>query len=456
MTIPRRLKGSAGISFGSHGSLRRALCASAVVSIVTVAPPAPGAAMPHFPQDPQEVSVDTLEGGRIVVSNPAPARGGGRDEWRLVEELRLGQVDGTGPDVFGDVHDVAVDENGRIYVLDYGSKEVRVFGREGRHLRNMARDGEGPGEFRYSGFSPKYRIVWQPPNRLWIADRYQQLSFDSLGNELTRIGQPFGPGMPISGTAMRDGLRRGMIVAADGSGFIYQQVSVRDRTTSGDEIVSHSRTYGVRVPIHPEHPNPAPPGDSLLLDSRISTSTSQSRSSRDGNITIGGIVKVSIPRRVWAFAGGETVWVANRAAYRFHEVTFAGDTVRTVELGNPPPSPPDDSDESEFEPLMAGLDVSPEGWLWVLRHRDDPGDDPIWDLFDNCGRYRGEVSSSARIANVRFGGETVDPIDVGAGGVVHAHARDALDVSYVLRLRLESAGGASVVSEDCRVRPTPS
>lgn len=395
--------------------------------------------MPPHPL--QEVTVDTLDGGRILVRNALPRRGGGPGEWRLVEELRLGQVEGTGPEVFGDVHDVAVDEKGHIYVLDYGSKEVRVFDRDGRHLRNMARDGGGPGEFRYSGFSPEYRIVWQPPNRLWIADRYQQLSFDSLGNELSRVGAPFGPGMPIRGSAMRDGMRRGTIVTADGSGFIYQQVRVTDGTTSGDQTVSRSRTYGVRMPVSPEHPNPVLPRDSVLLDSRTSTRTRQSRSGSDGTITIGGTIRVSIPRRVWAFAGGETVWAANRASRRFHEFTFAGDTVRTVELGNPPPPPPDDSDESEFEPQMASLEVSPEGWLWVLRHREDPDENPVWDLFDNCGRYRGEVASPARIATVRFGGETVDPIDVGAEGMVHGIARDALDVSYVLRLRLESEGG---------------
>ena len=399
------------------------------------------------PPLPQEVAVETLEGGRILVRNPAPGRGGGPDEWHLLEELRLGQVDGTGPEVFGDVHDVAVDEKGHIYVLDYGSKEVRVFDREGRHLRNMARDGEGPGEFRYSGFSPEYRIVWQPPNRLWIADRYQQLSFDSLGNELSRVGEPFGPGMPISGSAMREGLRRGMIVAADGEGFIYRQVIVSDRTTSGDETVTQMRTYGVRLPVYPEHPTPFPPRDSLLLGARVVTSQSAPTSSSGGTITVGGTIRSSIPRRVWGFTRGETVWAANRAAYRFHEVTFAGDTLRTIELGNPPPPPPDDSDESEFEPLIAGLYVSPEGWLWVLRFPDDPdspGDHRVWDLFDNCGRYRGEVSSSEGIATVRFGGDMVDPIDLGAGGVIHGIARDALDVSYVLRLRLESASGSRV------------
>lgn len=432
----------------------RPVARSAAAILLTVAGPAPalGIEAPHLPQ---EVTVETLEGGRILVRNPAPGRGGGPDEWRLVEELRLGRIDGTGPEVFGDVHDVAVDEMGHIYVLDYGSKEVRVFDREGRHLRNMARDGEGPGEFRYSGFSPAYRIVWQPPNRLWIADRYQQLSYDSRGNELTRTGQPFGPGMPISGSAIRDGLSRGTIVTADGEGFVYQQVIVTDRTTSGDETVTHMRTYGVRLPVYPEHPNPSPPRDSLLLGVRIVTSQSAPRSSSGGTITVGGTIRSSIPRGVWAFTRGETAWLANRAAYRFHEVTFAGDTLRTIELGNPPPSPPDDSDDSEFEPLLANLDVSPEGWLWVLRYRDDANEDPTWDLFDNCGRYRGVVSTSERIAAVRFGGETVEPIDLGRGGVIHGIARDALDVSYVVRLRIESPRGTPVVSEDCRVRTTP-
>ena len=384
----------------------------------------------------QEVTVDTLAGGHIVVSNPAPGRGGGPDEWRLVEELRLGRVDGTGPEVFGDVHDVAVDGKGHIYVLDVGSKEVRVFDREGRHLRDMVRNGGGPGEKQYRNVFD-HRLVWQPPNRLWIGDGRQQLSVDSLGNELSRVGSGFDD--PSS-----------KIVAADAQGFAHQEVRIRDRSTSGDEIITRRRTYGVRMPVYPEHPSPVLPQDSVVLDGRTSTLMVQSRANSGRTMTTSGIVRVSIPRRVWAFTAGETVWVANRAAYRFHEVTFAGDTVRTVELGNPPPPPPDDSEESEFKPRIADLNVSPEGWLWVLRYPDDPErDPPAWDLFDNCGRYRGEVSTSARIGTVRFDGVTIDPVEVGADGVVHAPARDALGVSYVVRLRLESARGTPVAAETC-------
>lgn len=410
--------------------------------LLTTAGSAPALGM-EAPHAPQEVTVETLEGGRILVRNSAPPRGGGPEEWRLVEELRLGQADGTGPEVFGNVHDVAVDEPGNIYVLDVGSKEVRVFDRDGRHLRNMARGGEGPGEVRYRDWASGQALVFQPPNRLWIGDGRQQLSFDSLGNELSRAG-----GFLVGGQLPP----RSKIVAADGQGFVYQEVRVSDRTRSGDETTSHSRTYGVRLPVYPEHQSPFVPRDSVLLDSRISTYKMQSRSESGGNITLGGIARVSIPRRAWAFAGGETVWAANRAAYRFHEITFVGDTVRTIELGKAPQPPPDDSDESEFEPLIAGLSVSPEGWLWVLRFPDDPdnpGDHRVWDLFDNCGRYRGEVSSSEGIATVRFGGDTVDPIDFGAGGVIHGIARDALGLSYVLRLRLESGAGMRPTREVC-------
>ena len=427
----------------SYGNPGRALYALAVLLVLADASPARGAGTPRLAQ---EATVDTLDSGRIVVSNPIPGRGGGPDEWRLVEELRLGQLDGTGPEVFGDVHDVVADEKGHIYVLDVASKEVRVFDRKGRHLRNMARDGEGPGEFRYSGFSPVYRIIWQPPNRLWIGDLHQQLSFDSLGNELSRSGQPFGPGMPISGAAMMGGLRSGRIVAADGEGFVYQEMSGRSEL-SADQRVSY--TYGVRLPVHPEHPNPVPPKDSLLLDSRVTTSISQTTSRSGPTISVGGFVKTTIPRRVWAFGRSGTAWLADRAVYRFHEVTFAGDTVRTIELGDPPPPPPDDSDEAEYTPLLADLEVSPEGWLWVRRHQDDLEEDPAWDLFDNCGRYRGEVSTSARLGTPRGRNWDPDPMDLGAAGVIHGIARDALDVSYVLRLRLASASGTPIVTEEC-------
>lgn len=58
-------------------------------------------------------AVDTLPDGRIVVSNPAMGMWGEGDEWDVTEEVRIGQVDGDGPDVFGSIGLLEVDEEGR-------------------------------------------------------------------------------------------------------------------------------------------------------------------------------------------------------------------------------------------------------------------------------------------------------------------------------------------------------
>lgn len=47
---------------------------------------------------------------------------------RLVEELRLGRIEGSESDMFSDIHDLTVDGDGRIYVIDPGMQNVRVFG----------------------------------------------------------------------------------------------------------------------------------------------------------------------------------------------------------------------------------------------------------------------------------------------------------------------------------------
>ena len=66
-------------------------------------------------------------------------------ELRFVQELRIGRVDGSGPDVFAEIHDLAVDASGRIYVLDPGWQDVRLFDRDGRFIRQLAPEGDGSG-----------------------------------------------------------------------------------------------------------------------------------------------------------------------------------------------------------------------------------------------------------------------------------------------------------------------
>ncbi len=50
--------------------------------------------------------------------------------------------------IFGVVRDIAVDDAGNIYLLDVQLSQVHVFNRDGGFLRQIGREGEGPGEFR--------------------------------------------------------------------------------------------------------------------------------------------------------------------------------------------------------------------------------------------------------------------------------------------------------------------
>ncbi len=110
-------------------------------------------------------AVDTLPDGRIVVSNPATGMWGEGDEWEVTEEVRIGQVDGDGPDVFGSIGLLEVDEAGRFYVFERQAQELRVFDAEGNYVRTVGGKGSGPGEF-----SQVIGMDWAPDGSLWMVD----------------------------------------------------------------------------------------------------------------------------------------------------------------------------------------------------------------------------------------------------------------------------------------------
>ena len=70
------------------------------------------------PDPGSAVQIDTLESGRILVSNPDVGVVGDVPNLELNVELRLGAVDGDSPEVFGDVRSLAADDRGTIYVAD--------------------------------------------------------------------------------------------------------------------------------------------------------------------------------------------------------------------------------------------------------------------------------------------------------------------------------------------------
>jgi DNA-binding beta-propeller fold protein YncE len=88
---------------------------------------------------------------------------------------------------------VAVGEDGKVYVSDPGSFCIQVYDAEGRHLRKLGEQGVGPGKF-----ARPRSLALDRENRLYVVDAATQRVqlFDSEGRLLIYLGDPsyMGPG----------------------------------------------------------------------------------------------------------------------------------------------------------------------------------------------------------------------------------------------------------------------
>ena len=348
------------------------------------------------------VRIDTLPTGRIVISNldsmgrgPAPS---------LVEELRVGSLDDD-CSAFGDVNSLAVDDAGLIYAADAQTNEIRVFSPAGDCLRTFGGAGDGPGEFAMLA-----GIAWREPGHVWSLDalRNRLTVFDTLGSVLAT--HSLGPSRSAS-------LPWPMWVDNGAHLHIWNPGERRiDRYAPGPDpaavdafpIPEVEREYytssfgdaGVRMSAR--SPIPHSPDIEYTVD-------------HDGE-----------------------VWLANEATFDLHEITYAGDTLRTVTLRRPAPrlegrerdslaaaTGLDESRLPQRKPVLEEINVGADGWIWV-----DTGERPIrgWEVFDAQGIYRGKLVSPVPIEP--------EPFPVFGAGTITAVTKGALDVQYVVRLRV--------------------
>ena len=251
------------------------------------------------------VRVDTLESGRIVISNPDSRQTGPQGVPTLVEVLRIGSVDGT-CDTFGHVTSLAVDGDGRIYVADRQANEIRVFSPDGECVRTFGRSGEGPGEFGWLA-----GIAWQPPGHLWAFDamRHRFTVFDSLGTVSATHRLQLG----LTGLLPRR-------LWVDTAGHLHFWFP------GHDDIVKHDTGPGldslarVSEPTIPQDPRMRYTREMGTGDNRISME----------------FVIPYAPRVQWTVNSAGNLWQASTSAFAIHETTYAGDTLRTIRLDREP------------------------------------------------------------------------------------------------------------------------
>lgn len=108
------------------------------------------------------VQYDTVGDTIVARGQGAPAWG---DSVSLVEELRIGELEGPEAYTFGRVVSMAVDSAGAMYVLDQQALTVRVYDESGRHVHDIGRSGSGPGELKQP-----HSLEFMPDGRLAVRD----------------------------------------------------------------------------------------------------------------------------------------------------------------------------------------------------------------------------------------------------------------------------------------------
>lgn len=371
-------------------------------------------------------SVDTLASGVVHVQNPATGVWGEEERVRLVEDLRIGSIEGTGPQSFGQVRSVEVDPLGRIWVLEGQAAEVRVFDAGGRHVRTIGGQGQGPGELQFPT-----GLLWSPEALLWVHDlqnrRYE--IFDTAG---ARVGS-----VPLEGGGFGFG---GGTFGADG--HLHEMVPVRDQDGMRQVLVRYRVEDATRTSV-----------DTAQPPVLARPETVEMRTQSDGRTMVFMMpipLQNSPSRRIdrhgyfWANHGGD--------GYRLLRETFDGDTLRIVDREHEPVP----VTEAELDEVLEGYPEGAEaridrsriprvrppfetffpaddGSLWVRRYAA-PGRQ-VWDWFDREGRYLGEIGMD--IDPARF---TPHRIMTDA---VYGVVRDELDVPWVVRLRMERDGVTS-------------
>lgn len=359
----------------------------------------------------------------------------------LVPELSIGEIEGPDEFLFGRIRSIAVDAEGRVYVLDSQTSNVRGFDADGIHFATLGGPGEGPGELSTTGsvaVLPGGRIAAQDPlngriqvygpepndTEAWsyeygaIVLPFKPLFVDPLGQLLVAAPQSSVSGEFVEQVAVldADGVQRDTRLPPHGD-FRPPSVEVR--------VPMFERPVTVPVPLTARRLWTLNPDGQFVVG--VSTDYRIDVLRDDGVLRIERVYEpVPVPE-------------AERAYYR-DDTTHGMRRTQPDWSWNGPPVP-------DTKPPFRGLAVGRDGRIWVRLWTEasaeenenhdpgNPGSDPVawpsplrYDVFEADGTYLGAV--------VPPDGFVYEPQPVFDGDDVWAVTRDGLGVERVVRFRI--------------------
>lgn len=366
-----------------------------------------------------------------VVANPVVGLWTEATAWKLEEELRIGVVDGDPMREFGFIASLAVDDSGRIYVLDSMARQIRIFDPGGRFVSAFGQRGSGPGEL-----SSPSAVLIGGGDTILVPDvpngRVQRFLTD--GSPAGHSPMDLARGFPLS-WATRDGLLLeefrpqpsstsgeappALVLLRDGGGQVVD--TLLEMEESG--ALQYRNGMPQMVAFSPE------PRWALLEDGRLASGrlSAYRLEIRDRTGRLGRVVTKSFEPKPLRDSDRRALRDRIRAFYGRGPLPGDRDhMIRTMEFG------------THF-PAFANLFGGPYGTLWVQRALQvsafGPDDSvelglhafatPEYDIFDREGRYLGTMTPPGGF----------DPM-MSRREHLYGVQRDDLDVQYVVRLRV--------------------
>lgn len=355
-------------------------------------------------------TIETLPNGATRVTNPEEGFWTNGSRWHLRQELVLGSIEGGDATEFTAISGLQVDADGRIYVLDRQSNELRMFDATGRHLRTVGRAGSGPGEYDAAN-----GIAWIDDDTLLVVDqrggRYTVLSRDgehvrSVQRRLGFYGWVFRGGIDgnrvyeVAWTESRDD-RRPILVGTP----IRFSGPTRDTVVTGNSEQSTLVSGQDTVPL----PRPDVPRYDAF------------RVRADRGATVVGVPFTGSPVYVLDGTGG--IWHGHGSIPRVYHSSLIGDTIMEILI----PWEPHAVSAAEVaewaagevterfrnmggkldldripkeKPFFDGLALDPSGNIWLPVPAASR--EVVFGVFDPDGRYLGRLSieNVERVSNL--------------------------------------------------------
>ena len=369
----------------------------------------------------------------------------------LVPQISIGEVEGPEEVLFGRIGSIAVDDEGRMYVLDSQALNVRVFDSAGEYIETLGGPGEGPGEL-----GTAESVVLLADGRVAVNDQLDRRV------QLYRPGRGETEAWPYSAGVLIVGSRQQLYADRHGRTFVV----VPQFSSVGDfvrYVIVPLDSNGVpQDTLLPPGGDFEPPSVELELDMDSGPARTISPAipltarhywtlNPDGRFVTGVSTdyRVDVERedgvlRIERVYKPAAVSEAERSYHREN-------MTRSMRLAQPDWSwngPPIPETKPPFRGLVAGRDGRIWVRLWTEAYPEENEDydpdnrrsDPVtwpsplrYDVFEPDGTYLGAVNPPEGFADY--------PEPIFAGNDVWAVTRDALGVERVVRFRLQVGGG---------------